>query len=145
MDTNESQLLLKDEVYAIVGTAMEVHNQHNAGFAEGVYQESMAIEFGLRGIPFEPQKRLKISYKGVVLHCEFVADFVCFGSVIVEIKAIRELANRDEAQVINYLRAPAFASGFYLTSAIPDDSTGTASSSDLHSCSFVAKHILSLP
>jgi GxxExxY protein len=98
-------LLLKDEVYAIVGAAMEVHNQLGAGFAEAVYQESLAIEFGLRGVPFEPQRRLKIAYKGVPLQCEYVADFLCFGSVVVEIKAIRELSKSDEAQVINYLRA----------------------------------------
>jgi GxxExxY protein len=119
MDTNEKQLLLKDEVYAIVGVAMEVHNQHSAGFAEAVYQESLAIEFGLRGIPFEPQKRLKISYKGVVLACEFVADFVCFGSIIVEVKAIRELASRDEAQVINYLRATGLRVGVLLNFGDP--------------------------
>jgi GxxExxY protein len=119
MNTNEKQLLLKDEVYAIVGAAMEVHNQHSAGFAEAVYQESMAIEFQLRGIPFEPQRRLKITYKGVVLQCEYVADFVCFGSIVVEIKAIRELSRADEAQVINYLRATGLRVGVVLNFGDP--------------------------
>lgn len=119
MDTNEKPLLPKDEVYAIVGAAMEVHNQHGAGFAEAVYQESMAIEFGLRGVPFEPQKRLKIRYEGVGLKCEYIADFVCFGSVIVEIKAIRELSNADEAQVINYLRATGLRVGVVINFGDP--------------------------
>jgi GxxExxY protein len=64
MDTNAEGLILKDEVYAIVGTAMEVHNELGAGFAEAVYQEAMEIELRLRNIPFERQKRLRIYYKG---------------------------------------------------------------------------------
>jgi GxxExxY protein len=105
MNTNQKELLLKEEVYAIVGAAMEVHTVLGAGFAEAVYQEAMEIEFRGRGITFERQVDVPVWYKGSLLECAYVADFVCFGSVIVEIKAIRELANRDEAQTINYLRA----------------------------------------
>ena len=85
-------LLLKDEVYAIVGAAFAVHNELRSGFAEAVYQEAMEIELWLRGIPSERQKRLRIMYQGRELETEFVADLVCFGSVIVELKAQRELA-----------------------------------------------------
>jgi GxxExxY protein len=105
MNTNQKELILKDEVYAIVGAAMEVHTVLGAGFAEAVYQEAMEIEFSQRGIPFERQVPVPVSYKGIELECAYVADFVCYGSVIVEIKAIRELANPDEAQTINYLKA----------------------------------------
>jgi GxxExxY protein len=105
MDTNKKELILKDEVYAIVGAAMEVHTILGAGFAEAVYQEAMEIELRQRGIPFERQVPVPVWYKGIELKCAYVADFVCYGSVIVEIKAIRELANRDEAQTINYLKA----------------------------------------
>ena len=98
-------LLLKDEVYAIVGAAMEVHTHMGAGFLEHAYQESMELELGLRRIPFEPQKPLTIRYKGVELKTFYVADLVCFGQVIVELKAMRELTGREEAQLLNYLKA----------------------------------------
>jgi GxxExxY protein len=104
-DSGKIDMLCKEEVYAIVGAAMEVHSQLGSGFAEAVYQQAMEIELALRGIPFERQVRLKIFYKGHELECEYVADLICYGSVIIEIKAIRELANRDEAQIINYLKA----------------------------------------
>src|SRR5205823_13509193 len=80
------ELLLKDEAYAIVGAAMEVHNVLGSGFAEAVYHEALEIEFRARGIPFESQKSLTICYKGTALKKEYVADFVCFGKIIVEIK-----------------------------------------------------------
>ena len=109
MDTNEMragrELLLGQEVYAIVGAAMEVHNELGSGFAEAVYQEAMERELAARGIPFERQKRLRIAYKGQLLEKEYIADVVCYGQVIVEIKAQRELKTREECQIINYLRA----------------------------------------
>jgi GxxExxY protein len=117
MNTNE--LLFKDEVYAIVGAAMEVHNELNAGFAEAAYQEAMEVELGLRGIPFERQKRLTIIYKGRPLQCEYVADLICYGSIIVELKAVRELAKHDEAQVINYLRATRLRVGLVINFGDP--------------------------
>jgi len=104
-DIVKVEMLCKDEVYAIVGAAMEVHSQMGSGFAEAVYQETMEIELALRGIPFERQVKLKIFYKEHELQCEYIADLIGYGSVIIEIKAIRELTNRDEAQIINYLKA----------------------------------------
>jgi GxxExxY protein len=97
-----TDLLYKDEVYAIIGAAMEVHNVLGSGFAEAVYQEAMEIELGMRGIPFEAQKLLKISYKDHILKKEYVADFFCYGKIIAEIKAQRELKSREESQTINY-------------------------------------------
>src|ERR1019366_7008788 len=111
MNTNAEGLILKDEVYAIVGAAMEVHNECGSGFAEAVYQEAMEIELRLRDIPFDRQKRLKISYKGHQLSCEYIVDLVCFGQIIVEIKAIRETGGREEAQILNYLKATGFRVG----------------------------------
>ena len=81
MGTNEMRdgkdLLLGKEVYAIVGAAMEVHNELGSGFAEAVYQEAMELELTARGIPFERQKKLRISYKGKLLEKEYIADLVC--------------------------------------------------------------------
>ena len=118
MDTNKT-LYLKDEVFAIVGAAMEVHNQLNAGFAEAVYQEALAIELNSRSIPFVAQQRLCVVYKGVTLTCEYVADFVCFESVIVEIKAIKETGQREQAQLINYLKATGMKVGLLINFGDP--------------------------
>jgi GxxExxY protein len=104
MNTNEKELICKAEVYAIVGAAMEVYNYFGAGFAESIYQESLEVEFNLRGIPFERQKRMCISYKDHPLTCQFIADLVCYGSVIVELKTLRETTSREQGQLLNYLK-----------------------------------------
>lgn len=98
-------LLLKEEVYAIVGAAMDVHNELGAGFLEAVYQEAMEYELGLRNVPFERQKALRIRYKGHLLDKEYFADLICFGQVLIELKAAKELTKKDEAQMLNYLKA----------------------------------------
>ena len=93
------------ETYAIIGAAMEVYNELGSGFLEHVYQEAMEKELTARGIPFLRQVELVITYKGEALKCTYKADFVCYGSIIVEIKAIKALAGVDRAQLINYLKA----------------------------------------
>ncbi|MBW2625329.1 MAG: GxxExxY protein [Deltaproteobacteria bacterium] len=98
-------LIFAEEVYAIAGAAIEVHKKLGPGFLEAVYQEALEIEFGLRGIPFASQKNLTVRYKGVVLRKEYSADFVCYGKIIVELKALSKLSGTDEAQLLNYLRA----------------------------------------
>ena len=100
-----SDLILKDEAYAIVGAAMEVYYKLGCGFLEQVYHEALAIEFGLRGIPYESQKSLRISYKEHLLSKEYYVDFLCFDQVIVELKAVGQLSPIDCTQVLNYLKA----------------------------------------
>ena len=97
--------LYKDETYAIIGAALEVHKILGAGFLEAVYQEALEREFLLRNIPFEREKQLKIWYKGQELSKYYVADFLCYGHIIVETKALSALANEHLSQVINYLKA----------------------------------------
>ena len=104
MNTNEKELIYKTEVYAIVGAAMEVYNYFGAGFAESIYQEAMEIEFALRGIPFERQKRMCVSYKDHPLTCQYIADLVCYGSVIMELKTLREMTAREQGQLLNNLK-----------------------------------------
>jgi GxxExxY protein len=102
--SNPSNLFLSDETYQITGAALEVYYKLGPGFLEPVYQQALGIELTERLIPFEQQKRFRIEYKGTVLEKEYIADFVCFDQVILEIKAVNQLAPVDWAQVINYLK-----------------------------------------
>ncbi len=99
------ELLFKEEVYNIVGAAMEVHRSLGPGFLEAVYQEALAIEFKLRNIPFVEFPKLKIEFKGITLKKQYVPDFLCYDEIIVEIKAIQQCTKDDEAQIINALKA----------------------------------------
>ncbi len=96
------------ESYAINGAAMQVYNTLGIGFLEAVYQEALAIEFAKRYIPFEREKELKIYYDGKQLQTTYRADFVCYGDIIVELKAVAELDNSHRSQVYNYLKATGF-------------------------------------
>ncbi len=113
------QLLFKDEVYAIVGAAIEVFHQLGTGFLEPVYQEALALELGDRGIPFEDQKRLQIQYKHRRLNKKYKADFLCFGQVVVELKALERLGGREESQILNYLKASKLKVGLLLNFGNP--------------------------
>jgi len=97
--------------YTIIGAAMEVHKQLGHGFLEPVYQEALAIEFGSRNIPFRREVRLPIRYKGQLLGTTYCADFICFDSIIVELKALSRMSGMEESQVINYLKATSFQLG----------------------------------
>lgn len=103
--SKDRELLFKEEVYAIVGAAMEVHTILGHRFLEAVYQEAMEVELRLGGIPFEAAKRLRIRYKDDFLKKEYEADMLVFGDVIVELKATDKLTAKDEEQLSNYLNA----------------------------------------
>jgi len=100
--------------YAIIGAAMEVHNQLGYGFAEPVYQECMAIELRKRSIPFLAQEKLHLRYKGQLLESYYRPDFLCFDAVIVELKALDGLSSAEAAQVINYLKVTGYQVGLLL-------------------------------
>ncbi len=119
MDANERELVLKEEVFQIVGAAIEVSNHLGCGFLEAVYQEALEIELNERRIPNEPQKILKISYKHWELRKEYVADFICYGQIIVEIKALKTITGIEEAQLMNYLKATGFAVGVIINFGAP--------------------------
>ena len=106
-----NKLLLKDEVFAIVGAAMEVHNTLGCGFLEAVYQEALEIEFDLREIPYVRQKQLPINYKDHQLKKIYVADFIAYEQIVVEIKALNDLSSLEESQLLNYLKAGNFELG----------------------------------
>ena len=89
----------------------EVYNEKGSGFLEAVYQECLEIELQLRGIPIVPQAELKLTYKGRTLKKTYQPDFACFDKIIVEIKAVSELADEHRAQVHNYLKATGYRLG----------------------------------
>jgi GxxExxY protein len=104
-------IIYKDESYAIIGACFEVYNDKGSGFVEGVYQECLEIELGLRGLPFVPQAELTLTYKGRTLKKTYEPDFVCFEKIIVEIKAVADLADEHRSQVHNYLKATGYRLG----------------------------------
>ncbi len=109
-----TELIFKEEVYAIIGAAIEVHRHLGSGFLESVYQEAMEIESADRGISYEPQKTLKIKYKNQWLKKEYVADLVYFDRIIVELKALDHLSGREQSQILNYLKATGMKVGILI-------------------------------
>ena len=100
--------------YKIIGAAMEVHRQLGCGFLESVYQEAFALELKNCAIPYSRELTFPVSYKGYRLHNIYRPDFVCFGAVIVEIKALDRLGSIEEAQLINYLKVTGYHTGLLL-------------------------------
>ncbi len=99
-----SEILYKQECFAIQGALFEVHNQLGSGFSESVYQEALKIELISQAIPFKAQPELSVNYKGSSLNCVFKPDFICYDKIILELKALSALTTEHEAQVINYLK-----------------------------------------
>lgn len=118
MDTNE-EFLYKDECYNIIGCAMDVHNELGYGFLEAVYQEALSIVFAEKKIPFVREKILDITFRGRTLDKKYVADFICFDDIIVELKASEGLTDVDLAQVLNYLKATSKKMGLLLNFGTP--------------------------
>ncbi|MFI5457944.1 MAG: GxxExxY protein [Isosphaerales bacterium] len=97
--------IYKDECYRIMGACFEVYKELGCGFLEPVYQECLEIELATQEIPFRPQLELALRYKGRLLKQVYVPDFECWEKIIVEIKAVTELADVHRAQLHNYLKA----------------------------------------
>ena len=114
-----AKLILKDEVFAIIGAAIEVHREKGCGFAEPVYQECMEIEQADQKIPAEAQREMAIFYKGRRLNKTYLADFVAYGKIIVELKALDKLTSREESQVINYLKSSGLEVGVLINFGAP--------------------------
>lgn len=99
------KLVFKEESYKIIGACLEVHKNLGCGFLEQVYQEALAIELSELNIPFEREKALSITYKNKILEKTYIADFVCYSGIILELKAVKEICDDHRAQIINYLKA----------------------------------------
>lgn len=109
-----ADLIYPDESYAIVGACFEVYKDKGHGFLEPVYQECLEIELRLRNIPFESQVVLPLQYKGVELRQGYRADLVCYGRIIVELKAVSALADEHRSQLLNYLNATGMRLGLLI-------------------------------
>ncbi|MEI7948042.1 MAG: GxxExxY protein [bacterium] len=106
-----TELIYKEEAYAIVGACLEVYNIMGSGFLEGVYQKCLEHEFSLRGIPFVPQRRISLFYKGHDIEQDYIPDFVCYDKIILELKAVSTLNDEFRCQMLNYLNATKFELG----------------------------------
>lgn len=94
----------KEETYKIIGAAMAVHRFFGCGFSEKVYQDALEIEFKSLDIPYLREEPLYAEYRNIQLKTEFVPDFICYDSIIVELKAVHELEDFQRSQAINYAR-----------------------------------------
>lgn len=104
MSTNQ-KILYKKESFAIIGACFNVYNDKGCGFLEPVYQECVGIELAFQNIPAEPQKKLDLFYRNQKLDHFYQPDFICFGKIIVELKAVEKITDAHRAQVLNYLNA----------------------------------------
>jgi GxxExxY protein len=108
----KNELLYSDESYLIRGAVFEVYRELGCGFLEAVYQECLQREFCKQGIQFVSQAELILFYKQEKLQQIYKADFICYGKIIVELKATKELTNEHRAQLHNYLKATGISLGF---------------------------------
>ncbi len=101
----KERIIYKEECFAIQGAVFEVHREMGHGFLESVYQECLQKEFMARQVPFDAQPSLALTYKGQPLGQIFKPDFICFDKIVIELKAVKEIAPEHKAQVLNYLKA----------------------------------------
>src|ERR1043165_5128954 len=113
MDANERELILKEEVYALVSCAIEVLNVRGHGLHEKIYENCLCVEFRLRGIPYTQQERHRVLYKGEVVG-EYVPDLVAYGKLIADTKTIERITDHERGQMLNYLRITGLQVGVIL-------------------------------
>jgi GxxExxY protein len=106
-----TEIVYKNESYVIIGACFEVYNEKGCGFLEPVYQECLGIEFEYQRIPAIAKPSLVLSYRGRILEQVYQADYVCFGKIILEFKAVSVLIDEHRAQLLNYLHATGFELG----------------------------------
>ena len=110
----DEMIIYKEESYKIMGACFEVYREMGCGFLEPVYQECLEKEFTNDRIPYISQQNIKIKYKGELLDQTFRPDFVCYEKIILEIKAVSELIEAFEAQILNYLNASKYKLGILI-------------------------------
>ena len=108
-----------NKMYQIIGAAMDVYNELGHGMSEPIYQECLSIVCSEKGIPWEREKPLKMSFHGQELQKKYIADFVCYGDLIVELKAVSEISNEHRGQLFNYLRITGAYAGLLINFGNP--------------------------
>ena len=117
----DMSLIYKNEVYDIMGACFDVYKELSCGLSEPIYQEALEIEFKLRGIPFEREKELVVYYKGQKLRKKYVADFVCYDDIIVELKALDNVTSKEVSQLLNYLHITKYPLGLLVNFGHEDE------------------------
>jgi GxxExxY protein len=107
------------QTYAIIGAGMAVHRELGCGFLEPVNREAFTIELEQRGIPFVREARLPVRYRNRLLPVFYQVDFICYGEILVELKALHAVGPIETAQLINYLRAAHRSRGLLLNFGAP--------------------------
>lgn len=111
--SSQTDLLLKDEVHRVVGCAMEVLNVLGHGLLEKPYENALVVEFELKGIPCQQQRRFEIKYKSVKVG-EYIPDLICFSQIVVDTKTIDRITDHELGQMLNYLRITGHEVGLIL-------------------------------
>ncbi|MET0466489.1 MAG: GxxExxY protein [Chitinophagaceae bacterium] len=114
-----NDLLLKEECYQIIGLCMKVHRKFKRGYQEVLYKDALEIEFKRHNIPYEREKRYPVFYDGIELRRKFVADFVVFGLIILEVKAMATLSYEAMAQTLNYVNVAGLQLGLLIAFGAP--------------------------
>ena len=100
-----TEIILKEESYQLIGICMGVHRELGMGFKEVVYKDALEYEFRMGNIPYSREKEYKIGYKDIILPHSYNADFIIYGSIILEVKATYRIADGFVKQTVNYLKA----------------------------------------
>ena len=108
------------QMYTIVGLAMQLYNELGPGYAEPIYQECLSVLCSENNVPWEREKRLDMFFHGNKLKKDYFADFVCFDDIIVELKAVSEITNDHRAQLFNYLRITGLTAGVLINFGEPN-------------------------
>lgn len=116
MNTNKHEfekVLLRDEVFKIVGCAMRVSSALGPGLLEKPYENALVVEFEDAGIPYEKQKRIQIFYKDRQVG-DYYPDLVAFGKIIIATKSVSKITDIERAQTLNYMRLAKLKVGIIL-------------------------------
>jgi len=114
-----AEIIFKHESYLIIGACMEVHKKLGAGFFESVYSEALQVEFKKAEIPYEREEKLQVFYEDQFLNKYFRADYVCYNSIIIELKATKYLVDADRQQTLNNVKATKFKLGLLINFGTP--------------------------
>ncbi len=113
------EIVFKEESYKIIGACMKVHKNLGSGFLESVYAEALEMEFKKDEIPYEREKKLPVFYEDKPLKKYFRADFICYNSIIIELKATKFLIEADHRQTVNNVKATKFKLGLLINFGTP--------------------------